>query len=112
MGELFSDGPSLIVLALVTTNIRNCVLPSVKIRALDVLLALAVHLTDEAKLDRLIPYAVELLHDEAPTVRIAAFRTVIQIVGIFDPISLIALMLMTTAYDGGCCDSLKCRHNS
>jgi phosphoinositide-3-kinase regulatory subunit 4 len=76
----FLDGPSLIIVALVTSNIRNCSLPSSKIRALDVLLSLASHLTDEAKLDRGVPYIVDLLHDDAVVVRCAAFRTLIQIV--------------------------------
>ncbi|KAE9405511.1 hypothetical protein BT96DRAFT_988303 [Gymnopus androsaceus JB14] len=58
------DGPALIILALVTANIRNCSLPSSKVRALDVFLALSSHLTDEAKLDRMVPYIVDLLHDE------------------------------------------------
>ncbi|KAF4612681.1 hypothetical protein D9613_011717 [Agrocybe pediades] len=72
------DGPPLIILALVTANIRNCTLPSSKLRALDVFLALACHLTDEAKLDRMVPYVVELLHDEAAIVRSAALRTLMQ----------------------------------
>ncbi|KAH9474804.1 Phosphoinositide 3-kinase regulatory subunit 4 [Psilocybe cubensis] len=72
------DGPPLIILALVTANIRNCSLPSNKIRALDVFLALACHLTDEAKLDRMVPYIVELLHDDAALVRSAALRTLMQ----------------------------------
>ncbi|KAF9557800.1 ARM repeat-containing protein [Agrocybe pediades] len=72
------DGPALIILALVTANIRNCTLPSSKLRALDVFLALACHLTDEAKLDRMVPYVVELLHDEAAIVRSAALRTLMQ----------------------------------
>jgi phosphoinositide-3-kinase, regulatory subunit 4 len=74
------DGPALIVLALVTSNIRNCVQPTSKVRALDVLLALAVHLTDEAKLDRMVPYIVDLLHDDAAVVRAAAMRTLMQTV--------------------------------
>ncbi|KAJ7057004.1 hypothetical protein C8F01DRAFT_1153032 [Mycena amicta] len=73
------DGPALIILALVTANIRNCALPSSKVRALDVFLALASHLTDEAKLDRMLPYIVELLHDDSATVRSAAMRTMIQV---------------------------------
>ncbi|KAJ7715595.1 hypothetical protein DFH07DRAFT_862734 [Mycena maculata] len=73
------DGPALIILALVTANIRNCSLPSSKVRALDVFLALSCHLTDEAKLDRMVPYIVELLHDESATVRSAAMRTMIQV---------------------------------
>ncbi|KAJ7216643.1 hypothetical protein GGX14DRAFT_442277 [Mycena pura] len=73
------DGPALIILALVTANIRNCSLPSSKVRALDVFLALSSHLTDEAKLDRMLPYIVELLHDDSATVRSAAMRTMIQV---------------------------------
>jgi phosphoinositide-3-kinase regulatory subunit 4 len=79
-----SDGPALVILALITANIRNCSLPSSKIRALDVFLALSCHLTDEAKLDRMVPYIVELLHDEAATVRTAAVRTLVQIVGLHE----------------------------
>lgn len=74
------DGPALILLSLVLANIRNCLLPSSRLRALDVLLALSVRLTDEAKLDRAVPYIVELLRDEAAIVRAAAVRTLVQIV--------------------------------
>lgn len=68
------------MLTLVAANIRNCVLPSSKLRALDVFLALAGHLTDEAKLDRMTPYIVDLLHDESAMVRAAAIRTLVQVV--------------------------------
>ena len=74
------DGCALIVLALITSDIRNCVMPSSKVHALDVFLALACHLTDEAKLDRMIPYIVELLHDDSALVRAAALRTLMQAV--------------------------------
>ena len=74
------DGPALIILSLVSANIRNCSLPSSKVRALDVFLALSSHLTDEAKLDRMVPYIVDLLHDDAAIVRAAALRTLMQVV--------------------------------
>jgi len=74
-------------LALVTANVRNCSLPSSKVRALDVFLALSCHLTDEAKLDRMVPYIVELLNDDAALVRSAALRTLMQVVS--DSLSLI-----------------------
>ncbi|KAI0922943.1 hypothetical protein AcV5_009802 [Taiwanofungus camphoratus] len=73
------DGPALIILSLVCANIRDCSLPSSKVRALDVLLALSSHLTDEAKLDRMVPYVVDLLHDDAAVVRAAALRTLMQV---------------------------------
>jgi hypothetical protein len=77
---ILADGPALIILALVTTNIRNCTLPSSKVHALDVLLALSSHLTDEAKLDRMVPYIIDLLHDDAAIVRVASLRTLMQVV--------------------------------
>lgn len=73
------DGPALILLSLLLANIRNCSLPSSRLRALDVLLALSSHLTDESKLDRAVPYIVELLRDEGAIVRAAAMRTLMQI---------------------------------
>ncbi|KAI0768204.1 hypothetical protein BD413DRAFT_672415 [Trametes elegans] len=73
------DGPALIILSLVCANIRNCHLPSSKVRALDVFLALSAHLTDEAKLDRMVPYIVDLLHDDAAIVRASALRTLMQV---------------------------------
>lgn len=77
---LVVDGSALIVLALVTANIRNCTVPSYKLRGLDILLALSPYLTDEAKFDRMVPYIVDLLHDDAAIVRAAAMRTLMQIV--------------------------------
>lgn len=78
------DGPALIILSILTANIRNCTLPSCKLKALDVFLALASHLTDEAKLDRMVPFIIELLHDEAALVKVGAIRCLIQVVSAFD----------------------------
>ncbi|KAJ8472505.1 hypothetical protein ONZ45_g16629 [Pleurotus djamor] len=73
------DGPALIILALLTAHVRNCNLPSSKLHALDVFLALASHLTDEAKLDMMVPYIIDLMHDTSPLVRSGALRTLIQV---------------------------------
>lgn len=45
------------------------------------LLVVSTYLTDEATLDRLLPYVIELGHDDSPLVRSAALRTALQIVG-------------------------------
>lgn len=50
---------------------------------MDVFLALSPHLTDEAKLDRMIPYIVDLLHDESALVRASALRTLMQVVSLY-----------------------------
>lgn len=72
----------MIILSLVCANIRNCSRPSSKVKALDILLGLAPFLTDESKLDRLIPYVIELLRDDAAIVRASAVRTLTQVVSI------------------------------
>ena len=74
------DGLALIFLSLICANIRGSHLPSSKARALDLLLAISCHLTDEAKLDRSVPYVVDLLQDESAVVRAAALRTLVQVV--------------------------------
>ena len=50
------------------------------------MLFLSCYLTDEAKLDRLIPYVVDLLHDDAAVVRAAAVRTILQVVINLNPL--------------------------
>lgn len=49
-------------------------------KALDVLLALCEHLPDDVKLDRLVPYIMALLTDEAALVRANAIKTLTQVV--------------------------------
>ncbi|KAI5479132.1 hypothetical protein MNV49_003992, partial [Pseudohyphozyma bogoriensis] len=71
-------GPSLLILSLILSNIRNCLRPATVIRTLDILLALCAYLTDEMILDRLLPYLVVLLEDDIAAVRTAAIRTLTQ----------------------------------
>ncbi|EJU01456.1 ARM repeat-containing protein [Dacryopinax primogenitus] len=74
-----ANGPALIILSIVCANIRNCAHASSKVRALDLLLALTPQLTDEAKLDRMVPYVVDMLRDDSALVRAASVRTLMQI---------------------------------
>ena len=50
------------------------------IRALDLLLAVGIHLTDETQLDRLLPYIVSLLKNEVASIKAAALRALTQTV--------------------------------
>lgn len=59
---------------------RNTLYPSSKLKALDILLALAERLPDDVKLDRLVPYLIVLLTDEASLVRANAIKTLTQVV--------------------------------
>lgn len=76
------DGPALVVLSLICSNLRNCARPSSVLRALDLLLALTRFLSDETKLDRLLPHLVSMLKDESASVRSFALKSLTQIVSI------------------------------
>lgn len=73
------DDGTLIFVTLVVSSIRNTARAASKIRACDVLLAFAERLTDEAKLDRVLPYLVSLLTDKADIVVISAIRSITQL---------------------------------
>lgn len=57
-----SDDVALIMLSLISANIRNCSHPGTIIKALDLYLALSEYLTDIIILDRIIPYLISLLN--------------------------------------------------
>lgn len=68
------------MLSLVCSLLRNTLYPSSKLKALDILLSLAERLPDDVKLDRLVPYLIVLLTDEASLVRANAIKTLTQVV--------------------------------
>ncbi|ORY64922.1 uncharacterized protein BCR38DRAFT_513245 [Pseudomassariella vexata] len=74
-----ADDGTLIFLTLVAGSLRNTARAASKIRACDVLLAFSERLTDEAKLDRVLPYLMTLLNDDSDIVAIAAVRAVTQL---------------------------------
>ncbi|KAK7751532.1 Serine/threonine-protein kinase [Diatrype stigma] len=76
------DDGSLIFLTLVAGSLRNTARAASKIRACDVLLAFSERLTDEAKLDRVLPYLMTLLNDDVDLVAISALRTVTQLLAL------------------------------
>lgn len=78
-----SDDGTLIFLSLIASSLRNTSRATARVRACDVFLAFGERITDEAKLDRCLPYLVSLLNDEAVVVQVAAVRTVTQLVGFF-----------------------------
>ncbi len=78
--KILEDSPALIFLSLVLANLRNASFRSSKLHGMDVLLALSVHLTDETRLDRILPYLVDVLRDDDAIVRLSALRTLVQLV--------------------------------
>ena len=79
-GRRPADDGSLIFLTLVVSSLRNTARATARIRACDLMLAFAERITDEAKLDRVLPYVVAMLNDRADIVKIAAIRTMTQLV--------------------------------
>nr|XP_019002677.1 VPS15 protein kinase [Kwoniella mangroviensis CBS 8507]OCF66138.1 VPS15 protein kinase [Kwoniella mangroviensis CBS 8507] len=74
------DGPALLLLNIVTSSIRNCIWPSSRLHGLQLFLNLLPYLFDEDKVDRIIPFVVELLSDDVPIVRAEACRTLVIVV--------------------------------
>ncbi|PSR78508.1 hypothetical protein BD289DRAFT_485992 [Coniella lustricola] len=82
-----ADDGTLIFLTLVVSSLRNTARASSKVRACDVLLAFAERLTDEAKLDRVLPYLITLLNDKADIVVITAIRTITQLLALVNTVN-------------------------
>ena len=81
------DEGALIFLTLVVSNLRNTAKASARIKACDILLAFAERLSDEAKLDRVLPYIMILLTDRTDTVKVAAIRTLTQLLKMVQVVS-------------------------
>ncbi|KAL7627508.1 Serine/threonine-protein kinase [Parahypoxylon ruwenzoriense] len=77
-----TDDGTLIFLTLVAASLRNTARAASKVRACDVLLAFSERLSDEAKLDRVLPYLMTLLNDDVDLVAIAALRSVTQLLAL------------------------------
>ncbi|POR39094.1 Putative serine/threonine-protein kinase VPS15 [Tolypocladium paradoxum] len=74
------DDGTLIFLTLIVSSMRTTARASSRVRACDVLLAFAERLTDEAKLDRVLPYLMTLLRkEETDVVIVSAIRTITQL---------------------------------
>ena len=86
-GRRPTDDGTLIFLALLVSSLRNTARATARARACDLLLAFAERLTDEAKLDRVLPYVVSLLNDKADIVKVAAIRTVTQLMALVTVVS-------------------------
>lgn len=85
--QLQPDEGALIFLTLVVSNLRNTAKASARIKVCDVLLAFAERLSDEAKLDRVLPYVMILLTDRTDTVKVAAIRTLTQLLKMVQAVS-------------------------
>ena len=74
------EGAALLLLNLVTSSIRHCTWPQSRLHGLELFVKLLQHVSDEDKVDRMIPFAVELLKDSLASIRSTACRTIVIIV--------------------------------
>ncbi|KFA63079.1 hypothetical protein S40285_08434 [Stachybotrys chlorohalonatus IBT 40285] len=85
------DDGTLIFLTLIVSSMRTTARASSRVKACDILLAFSERLTDEAKLDRVLPYLMTLLRkEETDLVIISAIRTItqlLQLVRVVTPIN-------------------------
>ncbi|PLN86730.1 hypothetical protein BDW42DRAFT_158414 [Aspergillus taichungensis] len=85
--QLPLDDGVLIFLTLVVSSLRSTSKSSVRVKACDVLLAFAERLSDEDKLDRILPYIMVLLNDRTDSVRVAAIRALAQLLEMVQVVS-------------------------
>lgn len=85
--SLTIDDGNLIFLTIVVSCLRGTARASARVRGLELLMAFSERLTDEAKLDRVIPYVAQLLTDKSEQVKIAALRTLTQILAMVRVVS-------------------------
>ncbi|KAK9768737.1 Serine/threonine-protein kinase [Basidiobolus ranarum] len=81
------DEGAVVFLSLICSSIRNAVYPSSKLYALDMLLAISEHLSDDMKLDRLLPYIVSLLNDRVSLVRGSAVKAMTELLSTVETIT-------------------------
>ena len=74
-----ADDGTLIFLTLIVSSLRNTAHSAARLKACDIMLAFAERLTDEAKLDRVLPYLMTLLTDKYDMVVVAAIRAITQL---------------------------------
>lgn len=74
------DDGTLLFLNIVTSAMRSTARAATRVKACELLLVFSQHITDEAKLDRVLPFVISLVHDPSDIVKIAAIRTLTQLV--------------------------------
>ncbi|TYZ60520.1 hypothetical protein PybrP1_009298 [[Pythium] brassicae (nom. inval.)] len=77
-----------IILSLVCSSIRHCEVPESKITAVYLIKALGKLTTDEVRLQRLVPFLLELFEDPSATVRALAIRTLTLLLSLVETFPL------------------------
>ncbi|CCH44110.1 phosphoinositide-3-kinase, regulatory subunit [Wickerhamomyces ciferrii] len=89
------DDAALIFLSFIVTASRNVRQESSKIQALELILALAERVHDEAKLDRVLPYVILFFNDSSINVQATALKTLTQLLVLVDAIGPVNVLLFS-----------------
>ncbi|KAF2148988.1 protein kinase WD40 [Myriangium duriaei CBS 260.36] len=81
------DNGALLFSNIVIASLRSTARATSRLKGCELLLTFGEHLTDEAKLDRVLPYAMALLEDPVSAVRIAALRAITQLLSLVTVLS-------------------------
>ncbi|KAI9205323.1 uncharacterized protein BJ171DRAFT_501773 [Polychytrium aggregatum] len=73
--------------SVVCSYIRNVVFPSSKLYGIDLLLAFGFQLSDEHRIERVIPFLITMVRDESAQVRAAVIRAVTQLLSLVETIT-------------------------
>jgi phosphoinositide-3-kinase regulatory subunit 4 len=82
-----SDDGTLLFLTTAVGCLKTTARTNARLKACDLLLAFAERLTDEAKLDRILPYLMSMLPDRSDVVKVAALRTITQVLALVTVVS-------------------------
>ena len=74
------DDGTFLFLNIVTSSLRSTARAKARLEACELLLAFAEHISDEAKLDRILPFVMSLIDDQSEVVKVTALRTLAQLV--------------------------------
>ncbi|KAF1325164.1 Vps15 protein kinase, partial [Globisporangium splendens] len=77
-----------IILSLVCSSIRHCEIPESKITAVYLIKSLGQYASDEVRLQRLIPFLMELFEDPSASVRALALRTLTLLLSLIETFPL------------------------
>ncbi|KAL3661264.1 hypothetical protein V7S43_013872 [Phytophthora oleae] len=77
-----------IILSLICSSLRHVQVPESKLTALYLIRALGQFTSDEARLQRLVPYLLEVIDDPSATVRALALRTITYLLSLVESFPL------------------------
>ncbi|TID30603.1 hypothetical protein CANINC_000758 [Pichia inconspicua] len=88
-----NDSPCLILLSLLCHTTRNTTHSLFRVKACELILAFAEQLHDESKLDRCLPYLMNMLDDPSENVQVSALLCMTQLLTMVDTVTPINIHL-------------------